>query len=498
MVGHRLNSAGWMLPLAEAGTVTAEGAGPKAATLAKLRRAGLPVPDGFCVAADAYRSQLSSAGLERAARQMFRANEHEASRLALEVRLGLLRAPLPASLAEALGSAYQRLSAEPGPLVAVRSSALCEDTLTVSFAGQLETILGVAGHAELVATVRACWASLWSRRAIRYMQAQGADPAQTAVAVLVQRLVAARVAGGALSRTADGRVVVTAAWGLGPAVAQGALVPDRYVLRREGPVLQRTEPSRKPRRLTSAPGGGVRWQDVAPDLVSAPCLGEAEALDLARLVLKAEAVLGAPVEVEWALDDEGFQILQARPLVVKPKQAANQPGLGHRRLMGQPAGVGLASGPARVVRSEAELGRVRLGEVLVTRVPGPALAAILPRVSGVVAELGGSTSHLAALARERGIPAVLGVPDATLRIPDGSLVVVDGVEGAVRWVSRGEPSQARGARPKGLRPASPPSPAAPRRVSPGQGGPGPRPRRSGSSRPASGPGRRVQPARRAW
>ena len=413
--------------------MTAGRGGSKAARLAKLRRAGLPVPEGFCLAADAYRAHLSATGLEQAARRVARADEHEAGRLALEVRLGLLRASLPASCEEDLRTAYQRLSSEVGPLVAVRSSALSEDAPVASFAGQLETILGVASHADLVTAVRSCWASLWSARAVRYMQAHGLDPARTAVAVLVQRLVPARAAGGALSRTPDGRLVLTAAWGLGPAVSQGELLPDRYMLRREGPVLECLEPGLKTRLLTCSAAGDLGWRAVAPESVNAPCLGEAEAVALARLVLTAEAVLGSPIEIEWALDEQGLQILQARPLGVGAWRVGPRPCSGCSWLRGQPAGAGRAVGPARVVLTESELARVGLGDVLVTKVPGPALSAALPRVAGVVAELGGSTSHLAALARERGIPAVLGVRDATRLIVDGSLVVVDGIEGVVHW-----------------------------------------------------------------
>lgn len=406
-------------------------AGPKAATLARLHRAGLPVPDGFCLAADAYRAQLAAAGVEAAARRVCGAGEGEAARLALEVRLGLLRTPLRAALADALARAYRDLPEGPNPLVAVRSSALCEGGPAASFAGQLETLLGVAGPADLLTAVSACWASLWVPRTVRYMRSIGVDPAATAVAVLVQPLVQARVAGGALSATPDGRMVLTAAWGLGPAVAQGEVVPDRYVLERDGPVLERLEPGEKPRRLYAAPGGGLQWQAVAPTLHSSACLDGTEALTLARLVLRAEAALGGPAEIEWALDDRGFHLLQARPLPLEPHRDARAPANGSLSLQGQPAGVGWAVGPARVVRAESELARVQPGDVLVTRVPGPALAGVLSRVAGVVAELGGSTSHLAALARERGIPAVLGAPGATRRIPDGALVVVDGTRGTV-------------------------------------------------------------------
>jgi pyruvate,water dikinase len=263
------------------------------------------------------------------------------------------------------------------------------------------------------------------------MLANGVDPAATAVAVLVQRLIPAVAAGGALSATNAGPIVLTAAWGLGPAVAQGEVVPDRYVLRRDGPVLEDVEPGRKSRMLTCSPGGDLRWRPVTPALHSTPCLDEAQALALARLVLTAEAALDAPVEIEWALDAEGFHLLQARPAPAQATRAAGPAAVDGPRLAGQPAAAGWAVGPARLVRTEAELDRVRPGDVLVTRVPGPALAAVLPRVVAVVAELGGSTSHLAALARERRIPAVLGIGDATRRIPEGARVVVDGTLGVV-------------------------------------------------------------------
>ncbi len=150
---------------------------------------------------------------------------------------------------------------------------------------------------------------------------------------------------------------------------------------------------------------------------------------------KCEDVLGMPVEIEWALDEAGFKLLQARPLHVAPAHVPDEIWLKHPGLNGHPAGIGWGSGRAVVVNCECELSRVAPGDILVTRVAGPALSHILPRVGGVVAELGGSTSHLASLARERGIPMVLGVLDATRRIPEGAQVAVDGVAGVVRWLA---------------------------------------------------------------
>ncbi len=422
------------LPLDAPDAVDAELVGGKAATLARLLRSGLPVPDGICLTADAYRLQRDAAGVSGPAERVGAADDpYEARRLALEVRLGFLQGPLAAPVADALDAAHARMAETPGQLLAVRSSALREDAPGTSFAGQFDTLLGIATRVDTVTAVRACWACLWSTRALRYMRAHDVDPGHTAMAVILQRIVAAHAAGGALSRPEDGGVVVTGTWGLGSALAQGEVVPDRWTLARDGS-LESADPGRKDRRVVASAAGGARPEAVAPELIHAPCLAPADVVELGRLVSRIEALVGGPVEVEWAKDERGFHVLQARPLHVEPRHAPDEVWLRHPGLTGQPAGVGWATGPACVVLHEHDLEHVKLGDVLVTQVAGPALTAVLPRVAGVVAELGGSTSHLAALARERGIPAVLGVSDATRRIPEGAVVAVDGVTGAVRWI----------------------------------------------------------------
>jgi len=250
------------------------------------------------------------------------------------------------------------------------------------------------------------------------------------MAVLVQPLVKARVAGGGLTRTADGEdMVINATWGLGGAIAQGEVVPERIVLARDGRVRANASGWRVHRRACAHDG------TAAPRTVFAEaCLDREQATRLGWLMRKCEDVMGMPVEIEWAQDDAGFKLLQARPLHLESAPVPDEIWQRHPGLGGQPAGVGWGSGRARVVSCECELEAVAPGDVLVTKVAGPALGSVLPRVAGVVAELGGSTSHLASLARERGIPMVLGVRDATRRIPDGSRVAVDGVAGIVRWM----------------------------------------------------------------
>jgi pyruvate,water dikinase len=211
------------------------------------------------------------------------------------------------------------------------------------------------------------------------------------------------------------------------------VVPDRIVLSRQG-FVRKIEAGRKDHRETCG-HGGTAPQKVPADLVREPCLDAGQAVTLGRLIRKAETLMDMPVEIEWALDDSGIKLLQARPLHMQPAAVPDEIWLVHPRLTGHPGGVGWGTGRACVINCECELARVGPGDVLVTTVAGPALAEILPRVAGVVAELGGSTSHLASLARERGVPMVLGVLDATQRIPEGSMVAVDGVAGVVRWMS---------------------------------------------------------------
>jgi pyruvate,water dikinase len=424
----------FIVPLSSPEAVDASRFGPKAANQAALGHACLPIPGGFCLDADAYRFQVSALSLGDSARGVFSAaSTADARRHALRMRLELLERPLADEIAGPLLESWRELAMRTGAPTAVRSSALVEDREGASFAGQFESYLGIESEPEFLTAVRACWAALWSTRALRYMAGRGVDPADTAMAVLVQPLVAARVSGGGLSRTATDDMLVTATWGLGSSIAQGEVTPDRYELAQDGELLH-VATGHKDHRV-----GCVHrmptTEAVPRALAAQPCLDAGQIAEIARLLRRAEQVQLRPVEIEWALDDEGFKLVQARPLHLQAPHVPDEIWLQHPRLSGHAAGVGWGAGRAVVINCECELGRVTPGDVLVTRVAGPALAHVLTRVSGVVTERGGSTSHFASLARERGIPMVLGVTDVTRRIPDGAQVAVDGVAGVVRWIA---------------------------------------------------------------
>ena len=408
-----------------------EKVGPKAANLAGLARAGLPTPGGIALTADAYRRQLRHLGVEHLLQQYNEADLPSSRRISIQIRLALYERPIAPEILEPLLTAW-RQQRHASPLGVVRSSALIEDRKGANFAGQFESFLGLSGETEFLTAVRACWAALWTSHARRYMDNHGLSPADTAMAVLIQPLVSARASGGGLSETAEEQMLISATWGLGSAIAQGEVVPDRIVLSKTG-FLRTFEAGRKGHRDTCEHGAAA--PQLVPDkLVNEPSLSAGEAVTLGRLLRKCEQLAKGPVEIEWAIGDDGFKLLQSRPLHMEPAIVPDEIWLQHPGLNGHPAGIGWGAGRAVVVNCECELARVAPGDVLVTRVAGPALSHILPRVSGVVAELGGSTSHLAALARERGIPMVLGVLDATRKIPDGARCAVDGVAGIVRWL----------------------------------------------------------------
>ncbi len=206
----------FVLPLTSREANDAGRFGPKAANLARLGQAGLPIPTGFCLDAEAYRTQVRALGLEADARGAFSAQDSPRMRRhALAMKLGLLDQPITPEVLEPLLAAWRELKAETGALTVVRSSALVEDRFGSSFAGQFESFLGLETEEDFITAVRSCWGALWATRALRYMATHDIDPADTAMGVLVQPLVSARASGGGLSQSAENTMILSATWGFG-------------------------------------------------------------------------------------------------------------------------------------------------------------------------------------------------------------------------------------------------------------------------------------------
>jgi pyruvate,water dikinase len=440
--------AKFVVNLADPAAADPDRFGPKTANQAVLAHGGLPTPGGFCLGADAYSHQLESLGLTESAEKAVSLPFMESRGHVADVRIGLFSAPIAPEIEEELLTAYRALVAECGGRLAVRSSSLMEDTEGSSFAGQFQTFLGIDNEEDFLTALRACWGALWSPRAMRYMDDKDISAIDTAMAVLVQPLIEADASGGGLSETADGGMSISATWGFGEALAQGEVVPDRYDLSPEGELLEvvNGQEFEHSAHCHVHHSGGAPAQKHSHDYdhdhdhgepAKKQCLTEAQVAELAGYMKIAQEMMGQPVEVEWAANSDGIKMLQARPLHVREAHVPDEIWHGKPSLRGHPGGIGWAAGRACVVSCECEIARINPGDILVTKVAGPALASVLPRVSGIIAELGGSTSHLASLGRERGIPMVLGVPKATQTIADGAMVAVDGVAGEVRWMPIG-------------------------------------------------------------
>ena len=292
--------------------------GGKAANLGELTRAGLPVPPGFCVATVAYELVAEGADLRRVLDHLTETRPEDTARLAelaAEARAALLAAPVPADIVAAVGEAYRALGNSPP--VAVRSSATAEDLPTASFAGQQDTYLNVVGAEALMDSVRRCWASLWTDRAVSYRASNGIDPRGLRLAVAVQRMVESEIAGVLFTANPlTGRrrqAVIDASPGLGEAVVSGAVNPDHFVVdTATGEVLERRLGDKRV-AIEAEKGGGTRRVELAGG--EGASLADAQIQALARLGARVEAHYGEPQDTEWAIDDEGkLWLLQARPI----------------------------------------------------------------------------------------------------------------------------------------------------------------------------------------
>jgi pyruvate, water dikinase len=404
-----------IVPLMEA---VADTCGGKAGALGALLRAGLPVPDGFVVSFDVYRAAVRDMDLGRYA--------GEPDDLAM-ARQAIAARPVDPTVIVALGRALDELGDLP---VAVRSSAANEDTGQASAAGQHESFLAVHGVGEIADAVRACWASLFSPRAIDYRRTSGRNDGtydDLVMAVIVQHHLDAEVSGVMFTPAdPDDATRIEASWGLGPSIVEGKVTPDAYRVTEGGPVTRTVADKR-----TRLDRHGTRLvvRDVPTRTRSQPTIDDATATRLAKLGKEISGVLGGPQDIEWAIAEGRTWVLQARPITAAPPPPTSDAPAGP--LTGTPGSHGTVTGTARIVRGPGDFGRVCPGDILVCPFTDPAWTPLLRIAAGVVTETGGVLSHAAIVAREHAIPAVLGIPDATSRLHDDTIITIDGTTGTV-------------------------------------------------------------------
>ncbi len=428
--------------------------------ISHLANAGVRVPGGFATTAQAYRDFLANDGLGDRINTRLSAldvdDTDELARAGAEIRSWVMAAPLPERLHKEITTAYKALGADVS--VAVRSSATAEDLPEASFAGQQETFLNVRGIDAVIHAVHEVFASLFNDRAIAYRVHQDFDHAQVALSAGIQRMVRSDIGASGVMFTLDTEsgfdqvVFITSSYGLGETVVQGAVNPDEFYVYKPGldagrPAILRRNRGAKAIKMVyaSEPGKLVETVDVSKEDRFAFSLSDEDVEALARQALIIERHYDRPMDIEWGKDgDDGeLYILQARPETVKSRagQVMERYLLKSKGTVlaeGRSIGQRIGAGTARVLKDIDEMARVRAGDVLVTDMTDPDWEPIMKRASAIVTNRGGRTCHAAIIARELGIPAVVGCGDATKRIKDGDKVTVSCAEGDSGFIYAGE------------------------------------------------------------
>jgi pyruvate,water dikinase len=430
--------------------------------ISHLSRLGVSVPAGFATTADAYREFLAHDGLaQRIEAELSRLNVDDVEQLARTgktIRGWVMATPFVPQLERQLIDSWRELGGDT-VAVAVRSSATAEDLPDASFAGQQETLLNVRGKDDLLSATRQVFASLFNDRAISYRVHHGFAHAQVALSAGVQLMVRSDLGASGVMFTLDTEsgfrdvVFITASYGLGETVVQGAVNPDEFYVYKPAlragrlSIVRRSRGSKTVKMIYADDSHAAqRVQTVAVAAADREryCISDADVVTLARQALIIEDHYGRPMDIEWGRDgDSGrIYILQARPETVQSRsgrdlQRYNLQDRSPVIVTGRAIGSRIGAGAARVVRSAADMPRVQAGDVLVADMTDPDWEPVMKRAAAIVTNRGGRTCHAAIIARELGIPAVVGCGDATQKIPEGELVTVSCAEGDTGHVYQG-------------------------------------------------------------
>jgi pyruvate,water dikinase len=427
-----------------------------------LERLGVKVPGGFATTADAYREFLAHEGLAaRISAALAALDVDDVQRLAAtgaQIREWILSTPFPPALERAVTTAYRAMGGGRDVSVAVRSSATAEDLPDASFAGQQETLLNVRGAAAVLRAMHEVFASLYNDRAIAYRVHQGFAHDVVALSAGIQHMVRSDLGSSGVMFTLDTDtgfrdvVFITASYGLGETVVQGAVNPDEFYLYKPSlragrhAIVRRNLGSKAIKMVYGAPESGerVKTVDVPREDRQRFSVSDADLVTLANQALAIEAHYGQPMDIEWGKDGESGEIyiLQARPETVQSRagrsiQRYTLKGRSRVRTSGRSIGQRIGAGTARVIREVAEIARVQPGDVLVADMTDPDWEPVMKRAAAIVTNRGGRTCHAAIIARELGIPAVVGCGDATTAIHEGDDITVSCAEGDTGYVYEG-------------------------------------------------------------
>jgi len=423
--------------------------GGKCANLGELSgRIGVPVPNGFAVSASAYQLFLEKTGVQKTIEGLLSdldvSDIGSLQNVAKKIREHIESLPMPEEIEKSVLGAYTELCEQVGKKnvsVAVRSSATAEDMPDASFAGQQDTYLNVT-EKDLLGSVKKCWSSLFTPRAIVYRKEKGFSHGEVLISVAVQELVFSHASGVMFTLEPvtgeKDKVVINASWGLGEGIVSGQVTPDEYVVEKGMFRILDKHIMKKERQTISDAKGSTKWTPVARNLQEKPAVDDETIVRLAKYAVQIENHYGVAQDIEWAIDkDSRIFILQARPETVhvgkKELRPEEKKEFMEKDILVRGIGVspGHGTGPVKIILDIKDITHFRQRDVLVTEMTTPDWVPAMKIASAVVTNLGGKTCHAAIVSREMGIPCVVGTENATKVLQNGEVVTVDGQRGII-------------------------------------------------------------------
>ncbi|MBI2112878.1 phosphoenolpyruvate synthase [Candidatus Woesearchaeota archaeon] len=440
-------------------------AGGKGANLGEMFRLGIPVPNGFAVTAQTYAEYLETTKIKQKIQDLLKGldvNDTEKLQAASKKVMDLIvSTPIPEEIAEEIMDNYELLGVKRGAnslinseqvFVAVRSSATAEDLPEASFAGQQATFLNIKGKEKVVQAVLACWASLFTARAVYYREKNNFDHSKVLISAIVQKMVNSEKSG--ITFTANpstnnrNEIVVQAIYGLGELIVSGAVSPDTYIVDKKTREIKEIKVKKQNIGLFRNEKGENEEQDIQKSQQERQVIDEKQVKELARLGTKLEEHYGKPQDIEWAIEKGEIFIVQTRAITTLKGGSSSASGSstqdskrdevlgineesGKIILKGETASAGVASGKVQIVLEMDQLNKVQKGDILVARMTTPDMVPAMQKAAGIITDEGGMTCHAAIVSREMGTPCIVGTEHATEILKDGEIVTVHASRGIV-------------------------------------------------------------------
>jgi len=438
----------FILPFSEINKNDIPLVGGKGANLGEMTQAGFPVPNGFCLTAKSYQLLLTENDLHREISKILEKldikNNRQLESASKKIQKLILSADVPLEITNTAINFYRHLKPnDKNPLVAVRSSATAEDLPDASFAGQQQSFLNIKGESNLLQAIRQTWASLFEARAIFYRETKGFDHSKVSLAIPIQLMIQSDISGVAFSTNPltnnKNQIVIEAIWGLGDYIVQGVVSPDKYLVDKNSLEVHSRQITPQDIMEIYRHPNGVKNVPVPKNKINQIKLTDKQIVGIASLSKSLQDHYFFPQDSEWAVENNKIYLVQTRPITtlnqktdtVKPTFPPESIRGLKIILRGQPASIGIASGPVQKIKSKNEINLIKNGDILVTSMTSPDFVPAMKRAAGIITDKGGQTSHAAIVSREMGTPAIVGAKIATKILKNREIITLNGATGDI-------------------------------------------------------------------